>query len=179
MPEDPLRRLGRTPDRPYVLDVWAPWCAPCRRIEPLLAEMETRYHGRVDLVRLNADDNPDIVRSLGVIAIPTLIVVAAGREIARRTGTQSLASLEALFRAAEAGTPPPAALRPQDRALRLLAAVAVLLIGLLSGPAWPLVAASVILFFSAVYDRCPIWQALSQRLPSLWRGFRSGVKSPR
>lgn len=165
--------LHQDVSRPFLLDIWAPWCAPCRRMEPMLAELEAEYQGRVAVVRLNADEEPETVRSLGVLSVPTLIVVSGGREIARRAGAQSLQCLTTLFEAAEAGTPPPnASLLPQERALRLLAASALFLIGLLSGPAWLLVAISALLFFSAVYDRCPIWRALSPRLASLAQRLR-------
>ncbi len=148
-------------------------------MEPLLAELGAQYQGRVDVMRLNADDEPERVRDLGVVAIPTLIAFAGRREIARRTGALSRRDLEALFHAAEAGTPlAPARLLPQDRALRLLAAAAVLAIGLSTGPAWILVAFSGILFFTAIYDRCPIWRAISRRLSFLRRGPRSGGSSP-
>lgn len=164
MPQDISHHLGQETVRPYVLDIWAPWCAPCRRLEPVLAELESQYQGRVDVMRLNADDEPERVRDLGVVGIPTLIVFSAGREIGRRTGALSRRDLEALFQAADAGTPaPPARLLPQDRALRLLAAAAVLVIGLVSGPAWILLALAAVLFFTAVYDRCPIWRAISRR----------------
>ena len=71
--------------RPVVVDIWGPWCAPCRLIEPALRELEQEYQGRVDLVRLNADEDPESARDRGVIGIPTLIAVSAGgEEIARR-----------------------------------------------------------------------------------------------
>lgn len=143
-------------------------------MEPKLAKLEAEYRGRVAVVRLNADEAPETVRNLGIFSVPTLIVVSGGREIARRTGAQSLQSLASLFEAAEAGTPPPlVSLPPQDRALRMLAGSAVLLIGLLSGPAWPLVGISALLLFSGVYDRCPVWRALSPRLASLAQRLRS------
>ncbi len=87
MPEDTLLRLGRESGRPFVLDIWAPWCGPCRRIEPLLAELKAQYRGRVDVVHLNADDEPDRVRVLGVVGIPTLKAQHATTQTRRHTIT--------------------------------------------------------------------------------------------
>ncbi len=146
---------------------------------PVLADLEAEYRGRVGVVRLNADEDPDTVRSLGVRGIPTLIVAASGREIARRTGAQSAEALAALFQAAEAGTPPPAApLLALDRALRVLAASTVFAIGLISGPVWILLAISAVVFFTAVYDRCPVWRAVSPRLASLGRRLTRLARGP-
>ena len=157
-------RLAAHP-MPIVVDAWAPWCAPCRAIRPSLARLAEEFRGRVDLWELNADESPDIVAGLGIGWIPTLIVFQRGIELGRRTGAQSEATLRELFAAAEQGAaPPPRRLTTFDRAARGGAALFLAALGLSAGPSpWLLLAAGV-LAFSAVYDRCPVWQAIAPRL---------------
>ena len=157
-----FERLRHNP-RPVVVDVWAPWCGPCRMIEPALEHLREEYAGRVDLWKINADEEPDLVRALGVHGIPTLIVYRGEREIARRMGAQSKAALAALFEAALSGQPPPrTGPALMDRVLRIAAALVFL------GIAWTkaspaLLLVSAFFFLTAVYDRTPLWQAFVAR----------------
>lgn len=156
--------------RPVVVEVWAPWCGPCRSMAPALERVSQAYAGRVDLLKLNADEDPQAVRALGVFGVPTLLVFRQGREIARRTGALPADGLAALFEAGLSTDPAPI-LGParSERVLRLGAAALLFGMGVLSGPAWLLVGAAGVVAFSAVYDRCPLWRALGPRLAQLWR----------
>lgn len=60
--------------RPVVVDVWAPWCTPCRMIAPALQGLAGAHTGAVDVWKINADDEPGLARALGVLGIPRLIV---------------------------------------------------------------------------------------------------------
>lgn len=150
---------------PVIVDVWAPWCLPCRALAPLLERTRERYAGRVEVLKLNADESPDDVQALGVLGLPTLIVFREGQEIARRTGVPSAEELNALFAAALSGQAQASAGPSRaDRALRLLAALALFALGAFTGPSPVLLAVSAVVAFSAVYDRCPVWRALWARL---------------
>lgn len=154
---------------PVVVEIWAPWCAPCRQMAPALARVEKTYAGRVELWRLNADDAGPIVQQLGVYGIPTLLLYRNGQEITRRTSGQSEAGLTAFFEAALHDTPVATPVLSQtDRWLRLFAGFALLLLGWFNGPALLLLLVGLAVLFSAVYDRCPLWQALSARVRTLW-----------
>jgi len=162
-----LEKVYQNP-RPVVVDIWAPWCMPCRSMAPLIEKLGNDYAGRVDVCKLNADEHPDLVRSLGVRSIPTLIVYRGVEELARRTGAQPQAALAELFQAALEGEAPPLrGLATADRILRLFAGSALLLLGWAAGPSWLLLGVAAVVLFSAVYDRCPVWQALSPRLSRL------------
>lgn len=158
---------------PVILEFWAPWCAPCKIMAPTLERLEKRYDGRVAVRRVNTDDDPMLVRSHGVRSIPTVIALADGRELGRRTGVQSAAALEQMFVAAEAGTDP-SAVGPSrlDRMLRLGAGALLVVLGVVTKPL--LAVAGGVIIFSAVYDRCPIWNQLV--MPTL---RRLGLARPR
>lgn len=60
--------------RPVVVDFYADWCMPCRRLAPILRDVARYYHGEVDFYRINVDDNPDIASAFEVRSIPMLLI---------------------------------------------------------------------------------------------------------
>lgn len=75
--------------QPVVVDVWAPWCGPCRAMEPEFETAAKNFSGQARFFKLNADDNPDLVRQYNVMGIPTTLYFRHGKLIARKTGVQS------------------------------------------------------------------------------------------
>jgi thioredoxin 2 len=71
---------------PVLVDFWAPWCGPCKLIEPALDELAREHAGRLKIVRLNIDEAPAIAGRYGVQGVPTLMVVRDGEEVDRLTG---------------------------------------------------------------------------------------------
>ena len=71
---------------PVLVDLWAPWCAPCRSIAPTLEAIAREMAGRIRVAKVNVDENPEIAERLGVQGIPTLVVYKGGREIDRMVG---------------------------------------------------------------------------------------------
>lgn len=65
-------------DVPVVVDFWAPWCAPCRVLNPVLDELAEAYAGRVRFVAVDADENPGLVARFGIVALPTIQFFADG-----------------------------------------------------------------------------------------------------
>jgi thioredoxin len=165
-----IERLRSNP-RPVVLDFWAPWCVPCRAIGPVLEKLGEEYAGRVDLWKINADEQPDLLRSMHIYGIPTLVAYHDGREVGRRTGAASATVLSSLFVSALTGEKSePSGLEPMDRLLRLGAGLALVGLAILSGlSGLHLVLAGIgaLIMFTAVYDRCPIYRMVSARLKEI------------
>ncbi len=64
---------------PVVIDLWAPWCGPCKALTPTLESVATDYEGKVKIVKLNIDDNPSIAAQYQVMSIPTLLFFKGGK----------------------------------------------------------------------------------------------------
>jgi thioredoxin 2 len=73
---------------PVLLDMWAPWCGPCRMMTPAIDELASELAGRVRFAKLNVDENPATAARFNVQSIPTLLVLKGGREVDRIVGVQ-------------------------------------------------------------------------------------------
>lgn len=71
---------------PVLVDFWAPWCGPCRMIAPVLEQLALELAGRLKVVKLNVDDNPQTARTFQVHSIPTLILFKGGKPVERVAG---------------------------------------------------------------------------------------------
>ncbi len=69
-----------------LVDFWAPWCGPCRMLTPVLEKLSVKMKDRVKIVKLNTDENFEVARSYGIMAIPTLVLFRNGKESRRLTG---------------------------------------------------------------------------------------------
>ena len=79
---------------PVVVDFWAEWCGPCRMIGPALEELAGEYAGRVKIVKVNVDENPDSPAALGVRGIPALFLFKDGQVVSNKVGAAPKAALE-------------------------------------------------------------------------------------
>ena len=66
---------------PVVVDIWATWCGPCKQVAPILDQLAAEYDGRVKIVKLDADQNPETVTAVGVTSIPTLGFYTEGERV--------------------------------------------------------------------------------------------------
>jgi thioredoxin 2 len=71
---------------PVLVDVWAPWCGPCRMVSPVLEQLATELAGKLKLVKVNADEAPEVSRRFEVQAIPTLVLMRHGEVVDKQIG---------------------------------------------------------------------------------------------
>ena len=85
-------------DLPVLVDVWAPWCGPCRAMAPMFERAAKELEPEVRLLKLNSDNAPQASSRLGITGIPTLLLLRGGREISRQSGAMDTRSIVAWTR---------------------------------------------------------------------------------
>ena len=80
-------------DKPVLLDFWAEWCGPCKMIAPLLDDAADEYGDRLNVVKLNIDENPNTPQKYGIRSIPTLMLFKGGDVQAQKLGAMSKSQL--------------------------------------------------------------------------------------
>lgn len=80
-------------EKPVLVDFWAEWCGPCRMVTPVLEEIAKEHGDRIDIVKLNVDENPETAAAARVTGIPTMNVYSGGRVVKQVVGAQPKRSL--------------------------------------------------------------------------------------
>ncbi len=79
---------------PFLVDFWAPWCAPCHAIAPVVGELAAEYEGRVGFAKVNVDENTRVATEYGIRSIPTLLLFKDGKPMTQIVGLRSKAELK-------------------------------------------------------------------------------------
>lgn len=156
--------------KPVVFEFWAPWCGPCKSMAPMYVRAEKEYRGKVQLVRVNVDENPELARSLHIFSIPTVMAYQNGSQVLKKTGAMSYENLVKVFETAlQTGPKPQIGISNTDRWIRLFISIAMFVLGMITGNYLVFFSIAGFVFFLAIYDRCPIWKAITRQFHQLQR----------
>lgn len=128
--------------------------------KPILDKLAKEYAEKVEFMPINADDSREVLEQFRVFGIPTVITLRNGKEVGRVTGAQTEGNYRTMFEALAEGKEVKVPLTQFDRMLRLGAGGLFIMVGI-STHNWLIAGIGGILAFMGIYDRCPIWQALT------------------
>jgi thioredoxin 2 len=78
---------------PVLVDIWAPWCGPCRMVSPALEQLASEMAGQLKLVKVNTDENPRVSQRFNVMSIPTLLLFKEGEVVDEQVGAAPVVTL--------------------------------------------------------------------------------------
>jgi thioredoxin 1 len=150
-------------DKPIVVDFWANWCVPCKLTKPILEKLAKEYNDKIEFMPIDADTSREVLEHFQIIGIPTVLTLRNGKVNGRVTGAQSEVNYRAMFDALAEGKEVKIPMTSFDRTLRLGAGALFVAVGISTGN-WLVLGIGGIIAFLGIYDRCPIWRALTGML---------------
>ena len=148
--------------KPLVIDFWASWCKPCQIAKPILEKVAVDFKDQVTFTQIDADESHEVLSHYHIMSIPTVATFRDGKLVGRVSGVQSKGTYRAIFEAATSGEEIKLPMAPLDRAIRLIGGAALVIAGI-TNKAWYLIILGAVVGFLGVYDRCPIWAAISKK----------------
>lgn len=96
LPTD-FQTLITTHDKPVLVDFWADWCAPCKSLAPVIAELAREWKGKITVIKVNTETKPELASRYRISGLPTLVLFKGGAEAHRLTGAAPLPYLKREF----------------------------------------------------------------------------------
>lgn len=138
---------------------------PCRVTKPILEKLAGEYAGKVEFLPIDADTSRDVLEHFQIIGIPTVITFNRGNVVGRVIGAQNEMTFRAMFESLATGQQVKTPMSTLDPTLRLGAGGLLAVVGISTGN-WILAGTGGIVAFLGVYDRCPIWRAITTMIKS-------------
>lgn len=82
---------------PVLVDFWAPWCGPCRRLAPIIEEAAERFEGVARVYKVNVDDSPSLASEYKTVSVPTLMLFKGGQKVAQQTGAVGMDEIASII----------------------------------------------------------------------------------
>ena len=147
-------------DKPIIVDFWAPWCMPCKVTKPILEKLGREFNETVEFLPIDADSSHDVLEHFSIRGIPTVLAFRNGKMENRIMGVQSESVYRLMFEALATGKEVKVPMSALDRMFRLGAGAFLMMYGM-SSSNWLVLGIGGIVAFLGIYDRCPIWRAIT------------------
>ena len=95
--QDSFEKIVLESQKPILVDFWAPWCAPCRAVAPVVEELAKEYEGKVEFAKVNVDESPFIASKFSIMSIPTLMIFKEGKPVEHAIGFKPKDQLKKLL----------------------------------------------------------------------------------
>jgi thioredoxin 1 len=128
--------------------------------KPILERLAREYHEKVDFLPINSDENQKLMQELKIYGIPTILLIQNGKIASRFTGAKGEDTYRQMFESLASGKEIQIPISPTDRFLRLGIGTVTAVFALQSSTWW-LLALGLLILFTGIYDRCPIWKVIT------------------
>ena len=155
-----FQQIISSSDKPIIVDFWAPWCMPCKVTKPILEKLGREFKETVEFLPIDANHSHDVLEHFRVRGIPTVLAFRNGKMENQITGAQNESVYRLMFKALATGKEVKIPMSAIGRTFRLGAGAVLIMYGVTNSN-WLVAGIGGIIAFLGIYDRCPIWKAIT------------------